>query len=380
MRSNIYILFGFLAGIAVVCIAVFTVIVATSHAVSPSDFPRYAYSDYIDRTSSMTFTADGGAQLYEAEKAALENAKAEHNVLASGESAVGGMEEGSVIRYTVVSDSVCTVRLFLSLCYSPASGSDAAADQVLSVRCNGAETGIRSASVYACGSPYDFRENGLCAAELKKGENEIEVRVKTGGVTADYMLLVPEQLRTSSDPVIGNPSEPFDSSGGEQRFESESAKNENVVAFYDPAVSGGYFIRFYADGACAAFYPLSDKGCIATLNISLRSTGSSARLSDLCSLYVNGMETVMYPSGTGSSDKFGLLYAADIALGKGENEILIVKRNGVFDVDYIELSPVPETERCNRHDLPPKQCRKGIGALLYRGGAFRAYAACLSHE
>ena len=55
MRSNIYILFGFLAGIAVVCIAVFTVIVATSHAVSPSDFPRYAYSDYIDRTSSMTF-------------------------------------------------------------------------------------------------------------------------------------------------------------------------------------------------------------------------------------------------------------------------------------------------------------------------------------
>ena len=44
MRSNIYILFGFLAGIAVVCIAVFTVIVATSHAVSPSDFPVYAYS------------------------------------------------------------------------------------------------------------------------------------------------------------------------------------------------------------------------------------------------------------------------------------------------------------------------------------------------
>ena len=237
MRSNIYILFGFLAGIAVVCIAVFTVIVATSHAVSPSDFPVYAYSEYIDRTSSMTFTADGGAQLYEAEKAALENAKAEHNVLASGESAVGGMEEGSVIRYTVVSDSVCTVRLFLSLCYSPASGSDSAADSVLSVRCNGAEAGIRSASVYACGSPYDFRENGLCAAELKKGENEIEVRIKTGGVTADYLLLVPVQERTSSDPVIGNPSEPFDSSGGEQRFESESAKNENVVAFYDSSAS-----------------------------------------------------------------------------------------------------------------------------------------------
>ena len=75
MRSNIYILFGFLAGIAVVCIAVFTVILATSHAVSPSDFPVYAYSEYIDRTSSMTFTADGGAQLYEAEKAVLKTRK-----------------------------------------------------------------------------------------------------------------------------------------------------------------------------------------------------------------------------------------------------------------------------------------------------------------
>ena len=98
MRSNIYILFGFLAGIAVVCIAVFTVIVATSHAVSPSDFPVYAYSEYIDRTSSMTFTADGGAQLYEAEKAELTGATAESNALASGGSAAGGMEDGSVRR------------------------------------------------------------------------------------------------------------------------------------------------------------------------------------------------------------------------------------------------------------------------------------------
>lgn len=344
MRSNIYILFGFLAGIAVVCIAVFIVILATSHAVSPSDFPVYAYSEYIDRTSSMTFTADGGAQLYEAEKAELTGATAESNALASGGSAAGGMADGSVIKFVVTSDSVCSARLFLSLCYSPASGADSAADSVLSLRCNGAEAGIRTASVYACGSPYDFRENGLCTAELKKGENEIEVRIKTEGVTADYLLLVPVQERTSSDPVIGNPALPFDAEGEEQRFESESAKNENVVPFYDPAVSGGYFIRFYADGASAAFYPLSGTGCIATLKIALRSTGSSARLSDLCSLYVNGMETIMYPSGTGSSDKFGLLYAADIALGKGENEILIVKRNGVFDVDYIELTPRPDTE------------------------------------
>ena len=110
-------------------------------------------------------------------------------------------------------------------------------------------------------------------------------------------------------------------------------------------------------------------------------TASESRLS-VSDFYpavvMEGIEVTV--TGTGMSDKFGLLYAADIALGKGENEILIVKRNGVFDVDYIELSPVPETERCNRHDLPPKQCRKGIGALLYRGGAFRAYAACLSHE
>ena len=50
------------------------------------------------------------------------------------------------------------------------------------------------------------------------------------------------------------------------------------------------------------------------------------------------MSIVLYPVGTGVSDKFITLYAADIALGDGVNELRFAKKSGVFDIDYIELN------------------------------------------
>ena len=63
MRSNVYLMLAFFVGIAVVGIAVFMLMIAAAHTVRPSDFPVYAYRDYIDRSEDMTFTADGGAHL-----------------------------------------------------------------------------------------------------------------------------------------------------------------------------------------------------------------------------------------------------------------------------------------------------------------------------
>ena len=343
MRSNIYLVFAFIAGIAIVGIVVFTAVIAAIHTVRPSDFPVYAYSEYIDRTDSMTFTADGGAQLYECEKAELEgNALTVNSEIVSGGGAVELQTEGDGVTFIITSDSVVSARLFLSIRYTPSSGTDVAAERLLETRCNGVDAGVRAATVRSCGSDYDYRENELCTVELKEGDNAISVRAH-GEFSVDYLLLVSSRERTSDDEVIGVPACPFPADKEVLRLESEHAEIKNTVICGDGSASGGFYLRFFRDGAGVTFYPESDENLTVSLYVALRSTGSSARLSDLCALYVNGMETVMYPSGTGTSDKFAVLYAADIALGSGVNEVGFVKRNGVFDIDYIELKVIEKS-------------------------------------
>ena len=103
-------------------------------------------------------------------------------------------------------------------------------------------------------------------------------------------------------------------------------------------------MRLFAEGASVAFYPDSDDSATAELSVALRCPGSSARISDLCALYVNGMETRLYDAGTGASDGFTVMHIADIALGTGVNEVRLVRRSGVFDIDYavLEYLDIPE--------------------------------------
>ena len=337
MRSNIYLVFAFIAGIAVVGIAVFTAVIAAIHTVSPSDFPAYAYSEYIDRTENVIFTADGGAQLYESEGAEYGNSLSVNNAIASGGVAIKLEKGGDGIDFSITSDSVMSARLFLSICYTSISGSDIAAERLLEARCNGVEASVRTATVQSCGSPYDFRNNELCTVELRSGRNEIKI-VPLGEFTLDYLLLVSVRERTSNDPVIGHPVYSFDIDGGMQKLEAEQAEINNAVVYGESSASGNFYLRLFKDGAGVTFYPRSAESCTVSLYIALRSTGSSARVSDLCKLYVNGMSIVLYPVGTGVSDKFITLYAADIALGEGVNELRFAKKSGVFDIDYIELN------------------------------------------
>ena len=341
MRSNAYLIFTFFAGIAVAGIAVFTVIIAATHTVSPTDFPTYARAEYIDRSESMTFTADGGAQLYEAENALVYGgAEEQNNVMASAGRIVGCSERGEGIIFNVRSNHTVSVRLFLSLGYLPSLGTDIAAGELFSLRYNGAEAGIRTAAVRGCGSPYDFRENELCTVELKTGDNEITLEAKSARFTVDYMVLVPEDERTSPDPVMGVPARPLEAEGGMRRFEAEDAENDGAVPYADNAASGGFHMRFFAEGASVAFYPRSDASFTASLSVALRCPGSSARASDLCRLYVNGVETRMYSVGTGISDKFTVMHIADVAFGAGVNEVRLVRLSGVFDIDYAEMERI----------------------------------------
>ncbi len=352
IRSNIYMLLAIFACVIVIGIVAFTAIIAAVYTVSPSDFPVYSYDEYIDRSADMTFTADGGAQLYEAEDADPSgDARAESADTASGGYAVGGMSGGAGISFSITADRVCSARLFLSACYIPESGASVMAENLLSVRCNGAKTGMPSAEVSVCGSPYDYRENELCTVELRSGMNEIEITAETGGFSADYMVLVSSEPRTSSDGTIGVPSQPYSALGGTQRFEAESAGGTDGVPFAESEASSGYFVRLMTEGAGIAFYPESDGNCTVSLSMAVRSTGSSARVTDLCSLRVNGMETNMYAAGMGASDRFVVLHAADIALGAGVNEVLFTRKNGVFDIDYIELVRI-EIELPNDGGIP----------------------------
>lgn len=343
MRSNVYLMLAFLAGIAVVAIAVFMLMIAAAHTVRPSDFPVYAYRDYIDRSEDMTFTADGGAQLYEAEKAELSDAEIADNALASG-GRVASVAEGASLRFDITSDSVVSARLFLSAGYISESGASVAAGELFSLRCNGAEVGVRTATVRGCGSLFDFRENELCTVELKAGANEIEISALSDDFSADYMTLVSPKERTSSDPVKGVPSQPFASDGGAQRYEAERAENGGAVAYSAASASEGYYMRLFAEGSSVAFYPDSDGSATAELSVALRCPGSSARISDLCVLYVNGMETRLYDAGTGASYGFTVMHIADISLGAGVNEVRLVRRSGVFDIDYaiLEYLDIPE--------------------------------------
>lgn len=346
-RSNAYLFFTFFAGIAVVGMAVFTVIIAATHTISPSDFPVYVRAEYIDRSESMTFTSDGGAQLYEAEEAlSCGGAKTANNAMASAGKVVGCSESGDGVSFYVRSDDTVFARLFLSLGYMPSSGTDVAAGELFSLRYNGAEAGIRTAVVHSCGSPYDFRENELCTVELKAGDNEITLEAKSAGFTVDYMVLVPAAERTSSDPVIGVPEQPLESEGEVRRFEAEKAANDGAIPYADDSASGGFRMRFFAEGASVAFYPHSDASFTASFSVALRCPGSSARASDLCRLYVNGVETRMYSVGTGISDDFVVMHIADVAFGTGVNEVRLVRRSGVFDIDYAEME---------RIEIPPPE-------------------------
>lgn len=331
-----YLIFLSASSISVLIIALIIVLLAVlGNTEAPIVYVTYPYDQYIDRSQDMTFTTDGGGQLYEAEAAVLSaGCTRNDNVIASGGYSVAINEKKSVMYFLIDSDSNCNAELILSICYVTDTDRDTTAENLFSIYLNNLELGMRHSVVRHCYSQYNFIENVMCEAVLTEGVNRLEVITSGYGFAIDYLVLVSSQRRETDDQVIGFPSYAFYADGQKQIYEAEYSVYDGVSAFDDAAASNSHYVRFNETNDSISFDLNCNKAAESRLVLSLKYSGNKLDLDDLLNITVNNarLRTQTEISATGQS-------FVDIAFGTvnllaGVNHIT-VSGIGEFSLDCL---------------------------------------------
>ncbi|MCH5161987.1 MAG: hypothetical protein J1G38_00670 [Clostridiales bacterium] len=338
MKNKAILIFSFLLGLIVIAIALAIVLFAASSD-NEVEFPQYAYRDYIDRSESMIFKGNAGAQLYEAESAVLSGgAYATDNGMASGRMVADGLKEDGAVKFRIEFDKSCTVRLVFSLCYVSTANRAISARNLFAVYLNSKEQNVRKADVSNCYNTYDFKENAVCTLNVPAGANTIELVAAVGGYTVDYMLLVPVGKKTSGEKTIGVPSYAFDCEDAAQRYEAERGERRGAIAVYDEGVSGGFYMLNTEKDDRVSFFIESESDARTELAVSINNRGNVERLKDLCQITVNGKQLGANPALSGGG-KFFEVTLGEIDVVRGLNEIKVSGAGANYYLDYIVLNP-----------------------------------------
>lgn len=341
-KVNIYLLFSCFISLIFIAVALDILYLAyQDRPVDLNDYLRCEYSDYVDCSEDMIFNADGGTQLYEAEKAKLiGSCSVSDNSLASGEAVVANIKETDIIEYTITAAADSTVGLGLNISYVSANGKNSIAENLFYICLNDVEVGGRKSIIQACENEYNFKECIICELDLKEGKNKIEIISYDADYSLDYLILLTKQERSEQYQTIGLQSHDFFSEGGKQLYEAEHMTLNDTVPVNSRDVSGSFYVRNNNVGDRIDFYVNSNDTVDVALAVSVNSFGKTFDISKICTVFVNGSEEYSDSqlSNIISSNGFQELIICFAFLNKGDNKISIVSHCEGYALDYVVLN------------------------------------------
>ena len=333
-----YILIAFIFSVLAIVIAILITVFSVNSNAFYSNFPAYAYHEYVDRSDDMVFKNGSGAQIYEAEKAVLSSGvNYEDNVGASNSKAVCLSKKDQRVKYSIKFNEDCVIQLKISLCYESSVGKDTNAKNLFSVYINDVEPYSNLANVKHCYNGYDFKENLIYSLEISKGTNVIEIISSGEDCYLDYMVLIPKDERTDNSKQVGHAYCGFDIEGLRQYYEAENAEHKESYIIQDEWCLGGYYVHSNQRNGKVSFFPNSSKSGVASVALVMKNNGVESRLSEFCDIFINGQKwktDAICPS----SNRFAEVYLGEISLKSGENEIRIFNKNGDYQLDYLILN------------------------------------------
>lgn len=312
-------------------------------------FPSYSYYEYINRSNNHVFSADAGAQLYEAESSSISgNGKITSNIGASNQLCVENLTNYSSMSYTIMSDDDCYVQFKISVNYMDDYSRPIDASNLFDLFINRENIPLNGITISASSSNYDFIENVLGTIHLNKGNNLIQIISKTPDYKIDYLLLTsPFQPSTNVQP-IGHYYFPVYKQANKQKLEAENAERNNTIILDSTKASQGYYLLLSQNQDYVSFYINSDS--LFTTAIAACIMPASSDQSFGFSLIVNDNLIGEYQFNEDISEYHE--HSLDkIILQQGNNIITIKHLFGTFNFDYLSLngdinySPLDDTQR-----------------------------------
>lgn len=342
-RSPIWFIFAgvSVAAIFIVAAVIVGIIFRQNSSKELGIFPEYSYEQYIDRTEGMNFSFDAGAQLYEAEGQDVKKfgcvTKAE--TVASGGRTVMFAERDSLV-YEIECDAPETALIAVRVAYVPGAGSDTSADNLFRFTFNGNKCDIRSATVRASESFCNFYLTKLCRIDLHSGYNNLEFYAIEGDFSLDYIVIMPQTERKSTENTIGFGAFKFDYRESSQIVEVENAQTTGGVFVNDSSVSNSYYLRHDVADESVNFHINSTENVTTLLSVRINNYGRSENFSDICEAYVNDeyiSTDAVVPVGE-QGKGFTECTLARVELVKGDNVIRLSSLNGRYALDCIVLN------------------------------------------
>ncbi|MFA6829631.1 MAG: hypothetical protein WCR67_02870 [Bacilli bacterium] len=331
--SSLFI-FSIIGTLAALFSCILIVMLSLQTTISIDEYPLYSYSQYIDRSQSQIFTADGGAQLYEAESFNLSgSAKIKENIYASGENEVANLYTGASLKINLSSTSDITCKLMISTSFISANGKPIASSNLFQITLN-QEDITPNVNIEASYNEYDFIESTLTLVNLTKGINTFILTSLSNSYAIDYFVLVSPNNVTSSDQPIGNYQNKF--IGSESRQEFYASLQSEIIGAVIIEEEIPCTVFFSNPDESIAFYVNSDEEITTIFSINAKKKDSSYNTPGL-SITVNN-QSVDTKAAEKMTAQYSVIEFGYVDLNPGENKIVIKNLGGYFLLKSIFLN------------------------------------------
>ena len=322
-NNHIYSIFASVISIITIIISSIIINIAYQNDKSNMDFPTYSYEEYIDYSDENVFYKNAGGQLYEAESASLGGKHTlVNNIAASNDQLVSDFERGSSVNFSINSDSTMYAKLILNLSYSSKAERGINANFLFSLIVNGEELDIHSVYIQHALNQYDLHEYNLGVIETKFGQNNIEIISYDYNFQIDYLVLISQEDKTSSENTIGEKNKIFyfNSLDSSQVFEAERMRLAGPLIIDEYSCSSFLAVYFINPESQTFSFINSDSDCSSEISLRLKSPNDEVELNDI-RLMINN--TLYSGIGKSTSEDYYLFNYGFIELNKGINRIEI---------------------------------------------------------
>ena len=336
-RDLNYLIFAGIGSFAasLACLAV--VLITANRTLQMKDYPTYNYADYVDCTSSKTFSSTAGGQLYEAESLSLAGScKVSQNIHASKQEVVSSLNTGSTLTFTFEAKSMGDAKLIFATSYSSQTNRTIRSENLFRLNVNSYDVTL-SSFVVPSYNEFDFIENDISLIHILEGKNTITITSFDNSYTLDYLVLVPPQKRSDDSKAINYHVENFLSKGRRQEYEAEIQNNISGAVILEEADRiSEYAVFFTNPGDSITYYINSDEEALSDLNLISRKKDKTHSAPSIV-VYVNEVPLEGHNMSKLTPEYTDMSFGT-ISLQKGLNTITIQNRGGSFYLDAISLN------------------------------------------
>ena len=303
------------------------------------EYGDFAYGACFKATELGDFKAARGWHIYEADQAILGGDAA---IYGKDNDRVGYLTTNSTVTFSITADQDIDVFMVLNIATATDDWDGAPATDMMSITVNGQAADISDCWVYGTGLPESYTPNNMCEVALQEGENTIVIKaLKDEVFYLDWMAL------TGKIDDINYASVNY--TGEVLRMEAEEA-NGRIDACkigYLDGFSGGKILEWTEPTTKVEFIVTVKETCTVNLKLQANFGGQVDMLDNRLNIDVNDNYLDLSGIAVDLHDVNGwwnypedIYDLGNITLQAGENRILISAIIGVFNIDYIEISPI----------------------------------------